>query len=130
LKLNPPGSKVEPAKQASRGTRVSRRYKDVEDEWQQVPEEWLSPAKGGNLGTKREEEEESELSELSDEDSVDEDIKTSRVLRLRGGAGDEEMTPLSDGRAEDQDMGDGEAKPETLEEVRKSFIRSTTSVDD
>jgi hypothetical protein len=39
-------AKVEPA---VRGTRISRRLRDVEDEWQQVPAEWL---KGENTTTK------------------------------------------------------------------------------
>jgi hypothetical protein len=63
-----------------RGTRTSRRTRDAEDEWQQVPEEWLdakaSGSKGasgsGSNGTKRkkpvDDDEESELSELTDEE--------------------------------------------------------------
>jgi hypothetical protein len=65
-----------------RGTRVSRRFRDVDDEWQQVPEEWLkTPAesettgKGKARATKgkgkrrgKDADEESELSELTDEE--------------------------------------------------------------
>jgi len=66
-----------------RGTRTSRRNRDTEDEWQQVPEEWLdakaSGSKGasgsGSNGTKRkkpvDDDEESELSELTDEEEHD-----------------------------------------------------------
>jgi hypothetical protein len=69
-----------------RGTRVSRRLRDTEDEWQQVPTEWLGDQNGNGAsnskrssrsgaagnGTKRkkplDEDEESELSELTDEE--------------------------------------------------------------
>ena len=78
------GKQVEP-KPASlpRGTRTSRRNRDTEDEWQQVPEEWLdakvSGSKGasgsGSNGLKRkkpvDDDEESELSELTDEEEHD-----------------------------------------------------------
>lgn len=68
------------------GTRVSRRLRNVDDEWQQIPDEWLSPQKedaGMKFGTpdqvkgagkrtsnarKRDVEEESELSDLTDEE--------------------------------------------------------------
>jgi hypothetical protein len=63
-----------------RGTRASRRNRDTEEEWQQIPEEWLGKASGskeasrssnGN-GTKRKkpvnDDDESELSELTDEE--------------------------------------------------------------
>jgi hypothetical protein len=66
-----------------RGTRTSRRNRDTEDEWQQVPEEWLdAKASGskeasgsGSNGLKRkkpvDDDEESELSELTDEEEHD-----------------------------------------------------------
>jgi hypothetical protein len=66
-----------------RGTRTSRRNRDTEDDWQQVPEEWLnvkaSGSKGasgsGSNGLKRkkpvEDDEESELSELTDEEELE-----------------------------------------------------------
>ncbi|WVF70980.1 hypothetical protein IAT40_005776 [Kwoniella sp. CBS 6097] len=57
------------------GTRVSRRLRNVDDEWQQVPEDWLStPVKAENRrsrkgkGTARGADEESDLSELTDEE--------------------------------------------------------------
>jgi hypothetical protein len=63
-----------------RGTRTSRRNRDTEDEWQQVPEEWLDAKASGSQGAsgsgsnglKRkkpvDDDEESELSELTDEE--------------------------------------------------------------
>ena len=61
-----------------RGTRVSRRNRDTEDEWQQVPEEWLGNGASGSKksnGVKRkkpvDDDDESELSELTDEEEHD-----------------------------------------------------------
>jgi len=66
-----------------RGTRTSRRNRDTEDEWQQVPEEWLDAKAAGSKGAsgsssngiKRKrpvvDDEESELSELTDEEEHD-----------------------------------------------------------
>jgi len=66
-----------------RGTRTSRRNRDAEDEWQQVPEEWLDakatgskgPSGSSSNGVKRKrpvvDDEESELSELTDEEEQD-----------------------------------------------------------
>ncbi|WVQ96981.1 hypothetical protein IAU59_004090 [Kwoniella sp. CBS 9459] len=57
------------------GTRVSRRLRNVDDEWQQVPDDWLStPIKAENRrsrkgkGKARAADEESDLSELTDEE--------------------------------------------------------------
>ena len=73
----------------SRGTRVSRRLRDVDDEWQQVPEDWLANGASANnsrssrqrpdakgKGKQRAADEESELSELTDEEE--------HQTRLRG----------------------------------------------
>jgi hypothetical protein len=70
-----------------RGTRASRRIRDTEDEWQQVPAEWLgadpSSSNGAftsveSNGNKRkkpaDEDEESELSDLPDEDELDDGV--------------------------------------------------------
>ena len=72
-----------------RGTRVSRRLRDTEDEWQQVPAEWLGSEGGEESNPKRasrstvgngngnkrklplDDGEDSELSELSDEELPD-----------------------------------------------------------
>lgn len=63
-----------------RGTRVSRRNRDTDEEWQQVPDEWLGAGASGSkkvsgsgsTGSKRkkpiDDDEESELSELTDEE--------------------------------------------------------------
>lgn len=60
-------SKPTPAPPLPRGTRVSRRLHTVDDEWQQVPDEWLSG--GQPVGASKEgADEESELSDLSDEE--------------------------------------------------------------
>ena len=83
------------------GTRVSRRLREVDDEWQQVPEEWLSPEKksaldvaehagratrgangksnGKGKAKSREEDEDSELSELTDEEEHQKKIDASRA---------------------------------------------------
>jgi hypothetical protein len=69
-----------------RGTRTSRRNRDTEDEWQQVPEEWLDAKASGSKGAsgsssnglKRkkpvDDDEESELSELTDEEEHDDTV--------------------------------------------------------
>ncbi|WRT66001.1 uncharacterized protein IL334_002952 [Kwoniella shivajii] len=71
-------SKTSKTTPASLGTRVSRRLRNVDDEWQQVPEDWLSTpakprgrAKGKGKGKAKQvdgEGDESELSELTDEE--------------------------------------------------------------
>ena len=65
-----------------KGTRVSRRLRDVEDEWQQVPEEWLDA--GAKVSGKRkarakggEGDKESELSDLTDEDEHQARVRAS-----------------------------------------------------
>ncbi|KAK8865602.1 hypothetical protein IAR55_000746 [Kwoniella newhampshirensis] len=57
------------------GTRVSRRLRNVDDEWQKIPDEWLAgdaelKAKGRGKGKRKERDgdEDSELSELTDEE--------------------------------------------------------------
>ncbi|WWD18222.1 hypothetical protein CI109_102672 [Kwoniella shandongensis] len=67
------------------GTRVSRRLRNVDDEWQQVPDDWLkadaelkaaSKAKGKKK-KERDPDEESELSELTDEEEHEARIRAS-----------------------------------------------------
>lgn len=93
-----------------RGTRVSRRLRDTEDEWQQVPAEWLgseggeaSKSKrasrssvGNGNGNKRKlpvDDDESELSELSDEEGPPETNGHS--------AASSELSELEDEETED-----------------------------
>ena len=47
--------------------RVSHRHRDNEEQWQQIPEEWLEPKTNGKRKAK-ELDGDSELSELTDED--------------------------------------------------------------
>lgn len=70
-------SKTAKKTQLPLGTRVSRRLRNVDDEWQQVPDEWLDGAKEDHADTEdasdgeKEEEgddDESELSDLTDEE--------------------------------------------------------------
>jgi hypothetical protein len=84
-----------------RGTRTSRRNRDIEEEWQQVPEEWLDAKASGSKGasgsssngTKRkkpvDDDEESELSELTDEEEHDAAVAGNR--NGHGKLGDDEM---------------------------------------
>ncbi|EKC99227.1 hypothetical protein A1Q2_06427 [Trichosporon asahii var. asahii CBS 8904] len=58
-------SKPGPAPPLPRGTRVSRRLHAVDDEWQQVPEEWLS---ANQQAESEPADDESELSDLSEEE--------------------------------------------------------------
>ena len=74
------------------GTRVSRRLRDVEDEWQQIPDEWLGKerdatakqpngkGKGRSNGRRKNkaEDEESELSELTDEEEHQTHLRMSQ----------------------------------------------------
>jgi len=85
----------------SRGTRTSRRNRDTEEEWQQVPEEWLDAKASGSKGAsgsssngnKRkkpvDDDEESELSELTDEEEHDDTIASNG--NGRGKLGNDEM---------------------------------------
>jgi hypothetical protein len=68
----------------------------VEDEWQQVPDEWLADERDGSTGgraskqkgkangktkaKKQDEDEESELSELTDEEEHEAKVEASRAL--------------------------------------------------
>lgn len=67
------------------GTRVSRRLRQVEDEWQQVPPEWMAQA-GSSDGKmksskrKRGDDDESELSDLTDEDDHLAELKANGLL--------------------------------------------------
>jgi hypothetical protein len=106
-----------------RGTRVSRRLRDTEDEWQQVPSEWLdgeggeafnskrvSRASGGygnGNGNKRKlpvDDDESELSELSDEEE--------RVETNGHSAASSELSELEDEEQEDVAPKDEDDKDE------------------
>ncbi|WVR05567.1 hypothetical protein IAU60_002586 [Kwoniella sp. DSM 27419] len=66
------------------GTRVSRRLRNVDDDWQQIPDEWLTPSRAENKGKGKKKQikgdDESELSELTDEEEHE------RILRASGGA--------------------------------------------
>lgn len=62
-------SETSPAVPLPRGTRVSRRLHAVEDEWQQVPEEWLVTEQRGASSAQVNGDDESELSDLPDEGS-------------------------------------------------------------
>jgi hypothetical protein len=94
------------------GTRLSRRFRNVDDEWQQVPKEWLTPAdttssasknkaeKGKGKRKPKEVDEESELSELTDEEEHEARLRASNVEEpeqeeAEKGLGDETpLTPL------------------------------------
>ena len=98
---------------------MSRRLRNVEDEWQQVPDEWLAdendegvrPGISGRNGKangkvkakRRDEDEESELSELTDEEEHEAKIVASRALDTpnkeevaaeQDGASDGALTPV------------------------------------
>ena len=67
------------------GTRVSRRLRQVEDEWQQVPPEWMAQASASNRKTKRGkrkrgDDDESDLSDLTDEDDHLAELKANGLL--------------------------------------------------
>ncbi|WVW80486.1 hypothetical protein I302_102469 [Kwoniella bestiolae CBS 10118] len=71
------------------GTRVSRRLRNVDDEWQQVPEDWLStPAKTsskkGKGKAKKSDGDESELSELTDEEEHERMVLASGARKGKG----------------------------------------------
>lgn len=78
--------KAETPASLPRGTRVSRRLRETEDEWQQIPPEWLSngtaAVKSSVNGkaartTAADDDAESELSELTDEDEHEAKVKAS-----------------------------------------------------
>ncbi|WVQ65253.1 uncharacterized protein L199_003426 [Kwoniella botswanensis] len=73
------------------GTRVSRRLRNVDDEWQQIPDEWLStPAKAttkkgkGKGKGKKTDGDESELSELTDEEEHERSVLASGARKGKG----------------------------------------------
>ena len=88
----------------ARLTRVSRRDRDREEQWQQIPEEWLEPKKNGKRQAK-EIDQESELSELTDEDEHEAKvrcIKQSDSVELDEGekeddeaVGEDQLIPVS-----------------------------------
>ncbi|ORX35450.1 hypothetical protein BD324DRAFT_652578 [Kockovaella imperatae] len=118
-----------------RGTRVSRRLRNVDDEWQQVPDEWLQEGaessqasikvnrnnkgkgKGTGKGKTKADDEESELSELTDEDEHQARLEASQGHRSSpveqglkaNGEESEQLTPLpmSDEPEQHQPDGDG-----------------------
>lgn len=84
--LNGSPSKTDKSTPVPLGTRVSRRLRNVDDEWQQVPEEWLktdaksrSNGKINGKGKARPEEDESELSELTDEEEHEAKLQEAHV---------------------------------------------------
>ncbi|WVQ85710.1 hypothetical protein IAT38_007876 [Cryptococcus sp. DSM 104549] len=78
------------------GTRVSRRLRNVDDEWQQIPAEWLGEegakpqekGKGKGKGKEKEEDEESELSELTDEEEHEAKLRAVSSTPAKGKAAD------------------------------------------
>lgn len=81
-------SKAAKKTQLPLGTRVSRRLRNVDDEWQQVPDEWLDSAKedhadteDGGDGEKEEEggEDESDLSDLTDEEEHAAEVEAAKA---------------------------------------------------
>ena len=96
-----------PSKPASlpRGTRVSRRLRNVEDEWQQVPDDWLAEEGGARSktsgkasngkGKTRDDDEESELSELTDEEEHEAKVEASRAAEIPEAPSDGALTPVS-----------------------------------
>lgn len=112
-----------------RGVRVSRRLRDVEDEWQQIPEEWLSPDTAKKQEEQVLDDAESELSELTDEDVHEQMSKRSRVLRLRGGAGDD-LTPAPESPANErasEQVINGDGAGAVSMEVDKTEVSFTAS---
>ncbi|WWC68318.1 uncharacterized protein I206_102243 [Kwoniella pini CBS 10737] len=72
------------------GTRVSRRLRNVDDEWQQVPDDWLTPSKsarGKGKGKAKKADgdgDESELSELTDEEEHERLLLASGAKKTNG----------------------------------------------
>ena len=101
------------------GTRVSRRLRDVDDEWQKIPDEWLGQAasseepaakvngKAKGKAKQRAADEESDLSELTDEEEHEAELKArlgsvpmtgvteAKGDVKRGGGTDGSLTPVS-----------------------------------
>lgn len=101
------------------GTRVSRRLRDVDDEWQKIPDEWLGQAasseepaakvngKAKGKAKQRDADEESDLSELTDEEEHEAELKArlgsvpmtgvteAKEDVKRGGGTDGSLTPVS-----------------------------------
>ncbi|ORY23948.1 hypothetical protein BCR39DRAFT_548463 [Naematelia encephala] len=61
------------------GTRVSRRLRNIDDEWQQVPDEWLTPKSQAN-GKDQGQDNGSEASELSE--LTDEEVHAAELERI------------------------------------------------
>lgn len=93
-----------------RGTRVSRRLRNVDDEWQQIPDEWLdstgSRSKANAKATKgTASDEESDLSDLTDE----EEHQAQLAATQSGQDGPEtkkEDSPLSEAPEEEEPIQD------------------------
>ena len=99
---------------ASRGTRVSRRLRGSEDEWEQVPDDWLENGtekkkstrqtrRASGKGKKKAEDDESELSSLTDEEQHQAELEASHEqatspveegLKVNGDDS-EQLTPVS-----------------------------------
>lgn len=89
-----------------RGTRVSRRLRDVEDEWQAVPDEWLQsgesskakPANGRSTRSGKKaavvDDYDSELSELTEEEE-EEASKPKRAAPKSASTREPSLTPLT-----------------------------------
>lgn len=85
--------KAETPASLPRGTRVSRRLRDTEDEWQQVPPEWLAGGAASGSGrasrskangtaqkkTAANGDDESELSDLTDEEEHEAKVRASGI---------------------------------------------------
>ncbi|GMK58207.1 hypothetical protein CspeluHIS016_0502390 [Cutaneotrichosporon spelunceum] len=73
-----------------RGTRVSRRLRNVDDEWQQIPDEWLQTRETKSVTVAKAiakkadpetDDDESELSELTDEEEHQAELKATRAAQ-------------------------------------------------
>ncbi|KAL1405212.1 hypothetical protein Q8F55_008837 [Vanrija albida] len=96
------------------GTRVSRRLRAVDDEWQHVPDEWLETPNKAKRNAGRDDDQESELSELTDEEVHEARLQASGAANgtpkgeaLREKTGD---SPLSE--APDEPDSNSDWKPE------------------
>ncbi|CAK9783526.1 hypothetical protein CC85DRAFT_194526 [Cutaneotrichosporon oleaginosum] len=74
-----------------RGTRVSRRLRNVDDEWQQIPDEWLQPTTKSraveqiaseSAALKLADGDESDLSDLTDEEEHQAELQATQAARM------------------------------------------------
>lgn len=89
-----------------RGTRVSRRLRSVDDEWQQIPDDWLEgearPAPKSKAKSMQDDGEESELSDLTDEEEHQAELVVARGEQESEAAREE--SPLSEAPEEDMPL--------------------------